>query len=101
MGFPVILTEKAIEDLATIVAFIAADNSERARSFGNLLIDRALAIRPFPEIGRVVPEIGDSEVREILQGSYRIIYRVIHDPDAIYILRFWHGARGEPEIPIP
>ena len=98
MGFPVILTEQAIADLATIVTFIAADNPERARSFGNLLIDRALAIGSFPDIGRIVPEVGDTQLREVFQGSYRIIYRVLHEPEAIYVLRFWHGARGEPDI---
>ena len=30
----------------------------------------------FPFSGRVVPEIGDDSVREIIYGSYRIIYHV-------------------------
>ena len=67
-------------------------------SFGNLLIDKALSLGPFPEIGRVVPEIDDPNVREIIHGSYRIIYEVISDPTTVYILRFWHAARGTPEI---
>ena len=67
-------------------------------SFGNLLIDKALSLGPFPEIGRVVPEIDDQCVREIIHGSYRIIYEVIPDPTTVYILRFWHAARGTPEI---
>ena len=69
-------------------------------SFGNLLIDKALSLGPFPEIGRVVPEIDDQSVREIIHGSYRIIYEIIPSPTTttIYILRFWHAARGTPEI---
>ena len=50
-------------------------------------------------MGRVVPEEDDPNVREIVHKAYRIIYETRHDPDTIFILRFWHGARGTPEIP--
>lgn len=96
MGFKIILTPQAIDDLREIVTFIAHDNSERARTFGNELIDKALSLSPFPDRGRVVPELADPNVREIIHGPYRIIYEQM--PDAVYVLRFWHGARGEPLI---
>ena len=98
MGFKVILTPESLEDLREIVVFIARDNPERARTFGNELIDRALSLSTFPERGRVVPEIGEPAVREIIHRSYRIIYEVFLDQDVVYVLRFWHGARGEPEV---
>ena len=98
MGWPVILTPQSQDDLREIVIFIARDNPERARTFGNLLVDRALSIGPHPEKGRVVPELDDPAVREIVYRSYRIIYELVDDPNAVFILRFWHGARGTPEI---
>lgn len=98
MGWPVILTDQSRHDLREIVSFIARDNPERARSFGNELISRALSLSKFPEIGRTVPELGDPAVREIIHGSYRIVYELLRDPDAVYVLRFWHGARGTPDI---
>ena len=98
MGCKVILTPQSIVDLEAIVTFIAKDNPERARTFGNELIDRALSVGAFPERGRVVPELGESSVREIIHRSYRIIYEIFPEVDAIFVLRFWHGARGKPEI---
>ncbi len=98
MGFKVILTPQAICDLEAVVSFIANDNPERARTFGHELIDRALSIAAFPERGRVTPEVGEAAVREIVHGSYRIIYEIFSDAGFIYVLRFWHGARGEPVI---
>ena len=98
MGFPVILTPQSRTDLEQIVSFIARHNPERARSYGHELVDRALAIGGFPESGRVLPEIGDPAVREVTHGPYRIIYEIFHGPDAIYVLRFWHGARGLPKV---
>ena len=98
MGCKVILTPQSLADLEKIVTFIARDNPGRARTFGNELIDRALATAAFPELGRVVPEIGEPAVREIVHGAYRIIYEIFPGRETIYVLRFWHGARGEPEI---
>jgi plasmid stabilization system protein ParE len=75
MGRKVIFTPQSLDDWEGIVSFIAKDNPERARFFGNDLIDRALSPATFPERGRVVPEIGEPTVREIIHGSYRI-----HEP---------------------
>ena len=98
MGVPVILTPRSQQDLEIIVRRIAKDSPERARAFGNLLIDKALSIGPLPERGRVVPELKDPNVREIIHGAYRIIYELLRDPHVVYVLRFWHGARGTPQL---
>lgn len=75
-----------------------AQNRFFPKSFGNELIDRALMLVELPERGRIVPEISDENVREIIYRSYRIIYEIFPSQNAVYILRFWHGARGEPKI---
>jgi plasmid stabilization system protein ParE len=98
VGFKVILTPQSIVDLEEIISFIASDNPNRAGTFGHELIDRALSVTELPERGRVVPEIGDAAVREIVHGNYRIIYEIFSAGGYIYVLRFWHGARGTPNI---
>ena len=64
-----------------------------------MLIDRALSIGAFPEMGRRVPEFRLPNVRELIKSPYRIVYVIFDSPERIYILRFWHAARGTPEIP--
>jgi toxin ParE1/3/4 len=98
MGVPVILTPQSQDDLREIVSFIARDNPIQAVKFGDALIDKALSVATFPERGRVVPELQLESVREIIHGSYRIIYELFRDPDAVFVLRFWHAARGTPQI---
>jgi toxin ParE1/3/4 len=44
-----------------------------------------------PLSGRVVPEVGDDTVREVIHGNYRIVYRV--RPDLVEIVTVFHGAR--------
>ena len=101
MGWPVILTEQSRQDLREIVTFIARDSASHARRFGNELIDQALAIGAFPEIGRVVPELKIPSVREIVYGAYRIVYELVEAPSAVYVIRFWHAARGKPSLRDP
>jgi toxin ParE1/3/4 len=45
----------------------------------------------FPQSGRVVPELGQPNIREVFVFSYRIIYR--HTGDMVQILTVHHGAR--------
>ena len=49
-------------------------------------------------MGRTVPELDDPSIREIVARSYRVIYRVDHDNHWVEVVRFWHGARGTPDV---
>jgi plasmid stabilization system protein ParE len=98
MGCKVILTPLAVEDLRAIVEFIATDNPNRARSFGEELVDKALGLGEWPKVGRQVPEIGDEAVREVIHGPYRIVYKIYTDAKVVRVARFWHAARGVPNI---
>jgi toxin ParE1/3/4 len=97
MGRKVILSPRAIEDLESIVNYIAQDSQDRACAFGDALIARTKQLADFPESGRIVPEYHDSAAREIIHGSYRIVYRLCQDGATIEVSRFWHAKRGMPE----
>lgn len=98
MAAPVILTPVAQEDLRRIVEHASQDSRERALALGNRLIDRALAAGAFPQAGRIMPEERDPAVRQLIEENYRIIYEYFPDQPSVYILRFWHAARGVPDI---
>ena len=99
MAFKLIWSAAAREDLYEVVSFIAKDNRVAAESFGYLLMSKVDLLPQFPEMGRVVPELGDPNLREIIFRSYRIIYQVNRLQEVIAIARIWHGARGMPDIP--
>ena len=98
MDCKVILSPRAIQDLAEIVRYISYDNPQVAERFGYALIDVALSLKNLPERGRFVPEFADGVTREILHGQYRIVYRFNQDHKAVWVSRFWHAARGTPEL---
>ena len=58
-----------------------------------------LSLSTLPERGRMVPEFHQIELREVVFRSYRIIYRVNMASRSVEIVRFWHSARGFPQIP--
>jgi toxin ParE1/3/4 len=97
MGWPVIVTPQADEDLQEIEAWIGRKSRQDAVRFCRLLAEKTHALGDFPQIGRVMPELGDPAVREIVYQSYRIIYELRVNPDRIFVLRFWHAARGTPQ----
>ena len=98
MAFQVRVTEIANDDLAALVRFIARDNPPAAERFGSALIEKLKMLREQPLLGRIVPERADPNLREIIHRPYRVVYRVNEQRKEVEVLRFWHGARGEPEL---
>jgi len=98
MGYQVAFSPSARRDLGDIVRYISLDSPERAMLFGQFLISSIKRLSDFPEMGRILPEFDDPSIREIVVRSYRIIYRVDHGEHRVDVARFWHGARGAPEI---
>ena len=89
---PARLTLGALAEIAEIVGYIAADAPERARSFKARLLDRMRRAGRAPHAGRIVPELGMKDIREVFEGNYRIIYRV--KPRGISVLAVREGHRS-------
>ena len=99
MDYQVVLSPSARADLRSIVRYISIEVPDRALQFGQFLISRTRVLERFPELGRVVPEFGDLLIREIIvRRNYRVVYRVNHREQLIEVIRFWHAARGIPEV---
>ncbi len=84
-------TPQALDDLDAICLFIARDAPQYAYVFADRLFRAAERLEEFPSSGRIVPEFGMEDLREIIIGSYRLIYR-LHDGE-VQILTVHHGAR--------
>ncbi len=87
-----IWTEPAVADLEEIGQFISKDNPPAAEKVGSKIIREAENVAAFPRLGRIVPEFGNPQIREIISQSYRVIYKFDEEGDLVAILRIWHGA---------
>lgn len=84
-------TRQAREDLRAVRNHIARDAPATASAYVRRLRESVDRLRDFPFSGEVVPEIGREEIREVIQGNYRLIYRV--SESRVDILTVFHGAR--------
>ena len=92
-------TERACNDLEAIGRFIAGDNPVAAERWITQVMRVAEHAAKFPLAGRRVPEIGRDDVREVLKGRYRIVYRVADD--RIDMLTVFEGHRLFPDdVPV-
>ena len=87
----VIWTQTALYDLAGIRDFIARDSVYYAEKFVDDAFKATEQLEIFPEIRRVVPERNDPDFREIIFGSFRIMYTIIDG--IVYIITMIHGMR--------
>lgn len=72
----VVWTRQARSRLAEIRDFIARDNPAAADRHLQRLIERAQVVTQFPALGREIPELPGTALRELIEGNYRIVYRV-------------------------
>lgn len=83
-------TDTAEKHLNAIYAHIALDSPE----YANRMVDRptrkSQQTAEFPFSGRKVPEYDIEQIREMIEGPYRVIYYI--KPDQIDVLAVIHGA---------
>ena len=88
----VVWTELSTIDLKEIFDYIADDSIRYASITANKIFQRVQPLSESPLMGRIVPEFNKKDIRELIEGNYRIVYR-IKNTSEIYILRVYHVAR--------
>lgn len=85
-------TPQSIEDIENIAEYISKNSLKYALIQAQDFFDAALILETYPKAGRVVPELDNKIVRELIVGFYRLIYR-IKDSDHIEVLTVYHSMR--------
>ena len=84
-------TFQAKEDLESIVRYISRDSKKYARLQVIKIRLRTKILASHIYAGKVVEEIKREEIRELIEGNYRIIYRIVKE-DRVDILK------GSPDL---
>jgi plasmid stabilization system protein ParE len=95
----VLWSEEAVRDLEAIHAFIARNSPRYAATVAGRLVVAVDRLRMFPESGRMVPELADPAVREVIHGSYRIVYE--QREGAVEVLTVFRASRSFPLLDRP
>lgn len=84
-------TPLSLDDIEAIAKFIARDSMYYARMFTVNVFKAVDRLEMFPGSGRIVPELNHKEIREIIIGNYRIIYRI--RGELVEVLTVYHSSR--------
>lgn len=97
----VIWAPRAIVRATEIGAYFAAERPNSARRWVKELFALAAGLRRHPRVGRKVPEAGRDELRQVLHGKYRLIYRIERTRLVVLTVRHcrrtWDPAEVIPE----
>ncbi len=85
---------QAIADVEAIRDFISRDSPAYGALVAARIVGAIERLALFPESGRIVPELRDPALREVLWRNYRIVYRC--RPGWVEIATVFHGARLFP-----
>ncbi len=81
----------ALDRAEEAARYIAGDRPSAAAKWIVGLLEAVAKLRAFPHKDRMVPEVGRAEIREILYGQYRVIYRL--EEKRLFILTIRHQRR--------
>ena len=84
-------TTQAVEDVEAIQKFIANDSAVYADLVVARLVEAVERLELFPRSGRIVPELADPQLREIIESPYRIVYRVLDE--RVEVLTVFRASR--------
>ena len=85
-------TFQAKDDLKNIAEYISKDSVRYAQLQVSKIKFRTQIIKKQIRAGKVTPEINDPNIRELVEGNYRIIYK-IKSEKSVSILTVHHTAR--------
>jgi len=88
----IVFTKQAIQDIEDIALYVSIDSVHYASLEVKKIFKKAESLELQPSIGRIVPELKIKSVREVIEGNYRIIYRIVNK-DLIHILTVYHSRR--------
>jgi len=84
----------AVERVTEIAQYIARDNPAAAEVWVNTIFSKVGDLKAFPRSGRLVPETNNHNIRDLIYGNYRIVYRI--EKKRISILTVRHGKQMLP-----
>ena len=88
----IVWTEPAVADLENIRSYIARDSEVYADAVLLEVFEAVDRLETYPSSGRIVPELKDAGTREVIVGSYRVVYSL--SGDTVRILTVLHSARA-------
>lgn len=90
-------TFQSQSDLKQIADYISKNSKKYAKLHILRIKNRIQILKSHKLIGKVVCEIGNENIRELIEGRYRIIYKIVSNSQ-VDILTIYHSSRDLSKI---
>ena len=94
----IIFTDRFLTQVEECTDYIALDHIPTAIKWAEGVFDHCKKLSDQPESGRIVPEFNRPEIRELIHGSYRLVYEL--KTNQIDMLTIWHTKQMLPDDPL-
>ena len=88
----------AAEQVRDIASYIALDKPSVAEQWVDKIFDSVEQLIDFPESGRVVPELQINNIRELVQGNYRVIYKILDNSILILTVKNYRQKFSHDDV---
>jgi len=92
----VLWTVGARADLLEMFDYIASEDVDAALRLRDKIRGATKNLVDHPEIGRMVPELGDPALRELIVRPYRVVY-LVHESE-VHVLGLVHSRMMMPDF---
>jgi plasmid stabilization system protein ParE len=93
MPYRILWADRALARLEEQADFIAAESPGAAQRMLEQVFLRVEGLAEMPRFGRAYPGADDPDLRELVVGAYRAIYRVAEQERVIQVLTIRHGRQ--------
>jgi toxin ParE1/3/4 len=90
--------QPALDDLREVYEFIARDSLRYAQLTVERITEVAARLAKFPQLGEVLSEFPHLSYRQMVVGTYRLIYRDDPVQHRILVMAVIHSSRDLPPI---
>ena len=88
----VAISNSAFNDLENIKHYYQNEGvADIGAQFVTSIFDHIQSLYKNPDIGRVVPEFDEKNIRELIHPPFRIVY--LREQNTIHIIRVWRSER--------
>jgi len=88
----------AVEQVRDIASYITLDKQSVALQWAEKIFNSVERLSEFPNSGRTAPEINRNEIREIVNGNFRVIYKVKEKEILVLIVKSYRQILKENEV---
>ncbi|MCB1866121.1 MAG: type II toxin-antitoxin system RelE/ParE family toxin [Chromatiales bacterium] len=88
----VVVTRSAFDDLESVKEYYATEAVPQiGEKFQREIFAQIELLETHPDLGRIVPELNTTSVRELIHPPFRIVY--LREESSVHVIRVWRSER--------